>query len=142
MSKPRQINPDGFDGYVDNWRMSPGLVSGEFLFLTGMTGHFAEKTGAPPSAAEQARIAFARVGAVLAEAGCSWADVVEFTSYHVDIHETLADFRTERARHVVDPFPAWTAVGVTALATPGVVHELRVIALVPAHTRYDHAADV
>jgi enamine deaminase RidA (YjgF/YER057c/UK114 family) len=132
MSDHQQINPEGFDGYVDEWNMSPALISGGFVFLTGMTGHFAEKPGAPPSPAEQARIAFDRVGVVLRASGCSWADVVEMTSYHVDIQTTLAAFKQVRATHVIAPFPAWTAVGVAALATPGVVHEIRVIARAPS----------
>ena len=126
------IDPPGFDGYVDNWRMSPGLVSNGFLFLTGMTGHFADKPGAPPAADDQARLAFERVEAVLQEAGCGWSDVVEMTSYHVDIYDTLPGFKAARERCVVAPFPAWTAIGISALATPGVVHEIRVIARAPA----------
>ncbi|MBD3664244.1 RidA family protein [Sulfitobacter aestuariivivens] len=142
MSDHRQINPPGFEGYVDDWQMSPGLVANGFLFLTGMTGHFADKPGAPPTPEDQARIAFERVAAVLEEAGCGWSDVVEMTSYHVDIHETLPSFRTVRARVVTQPFPAWTAIGVAALATPGVMHEVRVVARVPDTAPYDHARDV
>ena len=142
MTDHHPINPAGFDGYVDTWRMSPGLISGGFLFLTGMTGHFAEKPGAPSAPDTQARRAFERVTAVLKEARCAWTDVVEMTSYHVDIHNTLAGFRAVRATFVKPPFPAWTAIGVSALATPGVVHEIRVIARAPRDADYDHAQDV
>ena len=122
------IDPPGFEGYVSDWRMSPGRWAGDTLYLTGMTGHAAGTAGDPPDPRQQAERAFARVAAVLDAAGLGWADVVEMTTYHVDIAETLPAFREVRAGVVVAPFPAWTAIGVAALATPGVVHEIRVVA--------------
>ena len=124
--------PVGSEAAVDALKLSPGVVSNGHIFLTGMTGHFAGKPGAPPAADDQARLAFERVEAVLQEAGCGWSDVVEMTSYHVDIYDTLPGFKAARERCVVAPFPAWTAIGISALATPGVVHEIRVIARAPA----------
>ena len=34
----RKIVPTELQSYYDDWHMSPGLVCGDFLFLTGMTG--------------------------------------------------------------------------------------------------------
>lgn len=129
------VTPPGFEAYVDDWAMSPGLLCGGFLFLTGMTGHPASAGGPPPTRAMQAEGAFERVGAVLEAAGAGWGDVVEMTSYHVDISATLAAFKEVRERHVRRPYPAWTAIGVAALASPGIVHELRVIARAPVSGR-------
>ena len=36
--KKRAIVPDELSSYYDDWKMSPGLACGDFLFLTGVTG--------------------------------------------------------------------------------------------------------
>lgn len=107
--------------------MSPGLISNGLLFLTGMTGHRSDNTFAEDPE-EQIRDAFAKVGTVLAEAGLGWESLVEMTSYHVGLQDHIDTFRVVRAEHVREPYPAWTAIEVTGLVTPGTIVELRVVA--------------
>lgn len=122
------IDPPGFDGYVSEYRMSPGLEAGGFLFLTGMTGFDMSSGHLPESDALQIEAAFGRVDVVLNAAGLDWRAVVEMTSYHVGLRDHIATFREIRERFVRAPFPAWTAIGVTELITPGTIVELRAIA--------------
>ena len=82
----------------------------------------------PP--AEQARLAFANLNAILAAAGCSFDDVVDTTVFMLDPHaqfetiwEVVADYWGEA------PYPNVTAVGVTWLA--GFDFEIKVIARIP-----------
>jgi Endoribonuclease L-PSP len=72
------------------------------------------------------------VGEVLSAAGASWNDVVSMTTYHVDFHRDI-ELMTEIHRGFVtkEPFPAWTAVGVTQFYSPDAVVEISVTALVP-----------
>jgi enamine deaminase RidA (YjgF/YER057c/UK114 family) len=115
------------EGYVDDWKMSPALFSGDFLFLTGMTG--AGPGGiVDPDPVTQIKLAFARVDTVLKHAGLSFGCVVEMTSYHVGIRDHIDSFRDIRAGYVTAPYPAWTAIEVSGFVTPGTICELRIIA--------------
>ncbi len=125
--KNRGIIPPGMESYVDDWKMSPGIFSGDFLFLTGMTGAGPDGT-VDPDAETQIRLAFSRANSVLEHAGLSFADVVEMTSYHVGIRDHITEFRRIRDAFVGEPYPAWTAIEVAGFVTPGTICELRIIA--------------
>ena len=112
------------------WHMSPGVVSNGHMFLTGFNG--CPLDGPPPSdAGTQIDIAFDTVEAVLAQAGLGMKDIVDMTSFHVDLQNHLELFKAKRAARFVRPYPAWTAIEVAGFATPGVIVELKVVARVP-----------
>lgn len=124
------IVPGAMRTLYDDWRMSPALEAGGFLFLTGFSG--APPTGEPSDDAEaQIREAFSQIGMVLDEAGLGFGDLIEMTSYHVGLQDHLDLFKAIRSEHVVEPYPAWTAVEVVGFATPGVIVEIRAIARRP-----------
>jgi enamine deaminase RidA (YjgF/YER057c/UK114 family) len=50
------------------------------------------------------------------------------TTYHVDLRKHLAVFMKVKDEYVRAPYPAWTAIGVSALVTEGTIIEIRVIA--------------
>lgn len=108
-------------------RLSPAVRAGDLLFVSGCTG--AEAAADGPRA--QMRLAYTEVGEVLAAAGGSWNDVVTMTTYHVDFREHI-DAMLEIHREFVtkEPFPAWTAVGVTDLYHAEGIVEIAVIAVV------------
>ncbi len=80
---------------------------------------------------EQFEQAFVYLGLYLEAAGASLEDVVELTSYHVDLRQHLNVFMAAKDRHLVAPYPAWSAVGVAQLITEGALVEIRVIAVDP-----------
>lgn len=123
----RSIVPDELQAYYQDWQMSPGLISGDRLFLTGMTGHRSDNSFAE-NPEEQIREAFAKVGSVLAKAGLDWASLVEMTSFHVGMQRHIDVFRRVRAEHVREPYPAWTAIEVAGFVTPGAIVEIRAVA--------------
>lgn len=127
MTETRAIIPAEMTALEADWRMSPGIISGGHVFLTGFNGCPLE---GPPSADPETQIgtAFEAVEMVLAEAGLDFGDVVDMTSYHVGLAEHLELFRTMRAARVRPPYPAWTAVEVAGFATAGVIVELKVVA--------------
>ena len=100
---------------------------GETVRLTGHTGTRPDGSfSADP--AEQLRQTFANVADTLAAAGGTWADVEEITSFHVGL-QGLGDLVLEVAGEFLSqPFPAWSAVGVTELYEPQAMVELRVVA--------------
>lgn len=111
-------------------KLSPGIVAGNFLFLTGMTGSRGDGS-MPSDAAEQFRAAFEKIGAVLAEDGLGHDAIVEMTSYHVGLREHFDLFSAVRGEYVAEPYPAWTAVEVAGLRREGAVVEIRVVAMRP-----------
>ena len=68
MMERRALIPRGSGDISARMRLSPGMVSGDHVFLTGITGSAPD--GAMPGDPEtQFRQAFDKIGAVLAEAG-------------------------------------------------------------------------
>lgn len=123
----RPIIPATMRPAVDVMRMSPGVLSRGHLFLAGMTG--ADADGQMPADAKaQFRNAFDKIALVLAEAGLTWADVVEMTSYHIGLRGHFDLFQSVRFDYVGDPYPAWTAIEAAGLRREGAIVEIRVIA--------------
>lgn len=125
--KKTAIFPPGSQAAATEIKVSPGIISGDHVFLTGVTGSLADGT-MPMDTVDQIRNAFVKIGAVLNEAGLSHAAIVEMTSYHVGIHDHFDIFNQIRCEFVCDPFPAWTAVEVAGLRRAGAIVEIRVIA--------------
>jgi enamine deaminase RidA (YjgF/YER057c/UK114 family) len=80
------------------------------------------------SAGEQAELALQRTAGILRLEGLTMADLVEVVSFHVDLAKNLADFLPVKERYTVRPFPAWSIIGVDALAGPKLKIEIRSIA--------------
>lgn len=121
--------PAGSEAAATQIRVSPGVVSGDHVFLTGMTGSRPDGT-MPGDLKEQFRHAFEKIGSVLNEAGLSCGSIVEMTTYHVGLQEHFDTFNEIRSEFVHDPFPAWTAVEVAGLRRAGAVVEIRVVAAI------------
>jgi enamine deaminase RidA (YjgF/YER057c/UK114 family) len=116
-----------FAHFPAEWHLSPVLDTGEFVFFSGVTGTHPDLSIAR-DAERQIRDAFEFLKANLAVAGLTFDDVVEMTSYHVDLRKNLAQFRRVKDDYISSPYPAWTAIGVTELITEGTIIEIRVIA--------------
>lgn len=124
---PKAIIPEGLEGFVQEWKMSPGLEHNGFVFLTGVTGADADGNLSSDTIV-QIEAVFKKVESVLNTAGLDFSHVVEMTSYHIGLRAHLEDFRRIRAQYVVEPFPAWTAIEVVGFTREGAVVELRCIA--------------
>ena len=78
----------------------------------------------------QIRQTFERIGKVLEAAGASLKDIAILRAYFVNISRDLPIYRKVRKEYLSKPFPASTAVGVTALAIPGLQIEIEAVAVV------------
>ena len=105
-------------GYAD------ALRAGELLFCSGQVG-LEEDGTAPADPARQYDLAFAAVGSVLAGHGLGPEHLVELVTFHTDYPEHRTEFRAARARFERGHRPAWTAVGVAAVGTPGTLVEIK-----------------
>lgn len=72
----RALFPPGSGATADRIRLSPGIVSGNHVFLTGMTGSRADGT-MPEDPEDQSHQAFKKIGAVLRESGPDFGSIVE-----------------------------------------------------------------
>lgn len=123
----RAIVPPQFRASAERLKMSPGLVSGHHVFLTGVTG--SDPHGQmPEDPADQIRNAFEKIGLVLREAGLTFGSMVEMTTYHVGLRAHFDLFDAIRLEYVEEPYPAWTAVEVAGLRREGAIVEIRVVA--------------
>lgn len=125
--KRKAIVPEGLQSYYDDWKMSPGHLSGDHVFLTGFTGVGADGSMSPDPET-QMRSAFEQVGYVLREAGMDFGALVEMTTYHVGLKDHLELFKSVRAEYVQEPYPAWTAIEVAGFVREGAIIEIRTIA--------------
>ena len=126
----RAIVPKELTSFYDDWKMSPGLLCENTLFLTGFTG--ANADGVLSDDPEtQMRNAFEKIGYVLRDAGLGFDALVEMTTYHIGLKQHLALFKAVRADYVVEPYPAWTAIEVAGFVRDGAIIEIRAV----AHTR-------
>jgi len=131
------IVPQGMEWAPNVLHFSPGLPSGDLLFVSGVgVGLRAGETEADKERAIDR--AFQDIARTLAAAGASWDDVVQITSYHTDFTAGAAPgaqqelFRRVKDRYVHAPYPAWTAVGVSRLWSESLFAEISVIARTPA----------
>jgi len=123
-------NPDPVFGSTEifkTFNYAPAVAAGGLLFIAGQVGIRADGT-VPASAEEQIDLAFQRLGAILQAAGLGFEDLVELVSYHVDIDRQLAAFRKIKDRYVKADAPAWTILGVAALARPTLLVEIKAVA--------------
>lgn len=130
MTDPRDaVFPAHRQALYERNRYSPAIRSNGFLFVSGQVG--SRSDGSPePDLRLQVQLAFENLNAVLAAAGCTFADVIDVTVYLVDPEQNF-----ERVWPVVmahwgeAPHPTLTGIGVTWLY--GFQFELKVIAKLP-----------
>ena len=110
------IVPEKHQRQHDSFHFSSAVRAGNLLICSGQIG--AGPDGVPEQAEEEFRNAWADVGLVLEEAGLGFDNVIEYTSYHVNMHDHLGAFMKVRDEVLSAPWPAWTAIGCTELAIP------------------------
>jgi len=122
MTERGPVIPEGSQKSYDNFHFAPAYRVGDTLYVSGVIGN-------GESLADEMTSAFESLSSVLEAAGYSLADVVEMTSFHVDMSETLGAFMAARDAAMQAPWPAWTAIGCTELAIPSGRAEVKVTAV-------------
>jgi enamine deaminase RidA (YjgF/YER057c/UK114 family) len=114
----------------DNFHFAEAAESDGFLFCSGIIGS-GQGGKVPDDISEEFDNAWSGVISLLKEAGADANHIVEYTSYHVGLQANMAAFMEVRDKFLSEPWPAWTAIGITELAVPGAHVEIRVTAKLP-----------
>lgn len=155
MTSPKRIIPAALKGVYDNWHFAPAVSANGFIFCSGIIG--TSPDGEPPAddglagakattdeasnalnaliavrdPEAQFSTAFEALRAILRAAGVDMSDLVEITTYHVEISRHMETFMRVKDRYIHAPYPAWTAIGVSELIVPGGLLEIRAVAKDP-----------
>jgi len=111
--------------FQEQFGYSEAVIHGDTVYLSGVVA------GAPPAGMNPADYyaqTFERIGAILARAGSSWDDVLDITTYHVDIDASLTPLAAAKNRYVKAPFPTWTAIDIDRLYEPTATVEIKIVA--------------
>jgi enamine deaminase RidA (YjgF/YER057c/UK114 family) len=128
MSDREVIVPKGFEYYYERFHFAPAVRLGNVLHCSGQIGWAGPGQRPPTDPKEQFTLAFENLRRVLEAAGATFADVVELTTFHVGMQH-LQVFSAVRDSCFREPWPAWTAIGVSELAVPGAQVEIRATAV-------------
>ena len=129
MKTRKDIIPAGMELIFERFHYAPGVLADDTLYIAGQVGRDADLNVVEQTEAQFAQ-AFENVSKVLQAAGAGFDDVVEMVTYHVDMRD-LPLFMQVKDRYFTNRFPAWTGIGVSALAMPGLVVEIKCTAKLP-----------
>ena len=127
-----QVNPWTWQdrlGFSQAWKVEGAAT---LVFVSGQVAMSADGqvVGAEPADFEaQARKVLENLKTVLDRSGASLQDIVKITVYLTDMSK-LRDWGRIKAEYIRGEQPASTAVGVTALALPGLMVEVEATAVV------------
>ncbi len=127
MTARRLLVPPGTEMFRDQYHFSQGVQVGNTIYVSGQGGWDAQFQFGQ-TVLEQARLAFKNMARVLNEAGATLDDVVDVSSFHLDMDQmdvVVGVLREVFPNHQ----PAWTAVGVTRLAVPAMLIEIKATAV-------------
>ncbi|KQV86441.1 RidA family protein [Pelomonas sp. Root1237] len=129
MTRRDVVFPAGRQALYEHNRYSPAVRANGLLFVSGQVG--SRPDGSPePDLETQVRLAFDNLNAVLAAAGCSFADVQDVTVYIVDPEANFEKIWAIVPEYWGEaPYPTLTGIGVTWLY--GFKFEIKVVAKLP-----------
>ncbi|EPL6455019.1 MULTISPECIES: RidA family protein [Providencia] len=128
MPKRKQIIPKSMEKLAQRAGYAPAVLVGDTLYCAGQVGRTADlQVIDDPEAQFQA--CWENLRLVLNEAGFTFHDIVEMTTFHVEMKKHMDIFR--RVKDAVFPRGecAWTCIGVSELAHPGLLVEIKCIAV-------------
>lgn len=124
------IVPIGMEAVYDEIHYSPAVRVDRTIYISGQIGRD-EKLQIIADREEQIVQAFENLKKVVEAAGATMGDLVDLTTFHTDMRD-LGLFMRVRDRYLTKDYPAWTAIGASALGgVPGLIVEIKAIAVLP-----------
>jgi enamine deaminase RidA (YjgF/YER057c/UK114 family) len=121
------ILPESDRAAYEGFHFAPAVKHGKLVLCSGQIG-IGTDGKVPASPEDEFRNAWQAVGRILQEAGLTFEDILEFTTFHVGLQDHLPTFMAVKDEFLSEPWPAWTAIGISELAVPGARVEIRVTA--------------
>ncbi len=118
---------EGARAFMEQFGFSEAVIHGDTVYLSGVIAGAATDDMTQEEAFE---VTFQYIAGVLERAGSSWDDVIDITTYHVDIEASMPALAAVKNRYVTAPFPAWTAIDIDRLYAADGVVEIKVTARV------------
>ena len=123
------LAPQGWEGSYHRIHYTPVVKIGNRVIVSGIPAIEGE------TEEDKIRWAFQQLQAHLQTAGATLEDVVELHSFHVardhaEFRARIAPVLKVHAEFFRDRYPAWTAVGTTALFSDGAPMEIRAEAII------------
>ncbi|UXI04261.1 RidA family protein [Photobacterium sp. TY1-4] len=123
----KSIVPQDFQHYYDDWHFSPVIESDGTVYLSGVTAARKDKPiSTDPE--EQFHDAFYKLGVYLAAAGLTYDDILEMTTFHIDLRQHIETFSSVKDQYIQAPYPAWSAIGVSEFIPQNALVEMRIVA--------------
>jgi 2-iminobutanoate/2-iminopropanoate deaminase len=123
----KEITPSEYKVPKRYWR---GVIVGDLVLLSGTGGIDPETDTILPTIEEQAEMVFQRIVRSLEVAGTSPEYVIRRTTYLVEPEKNIRVVGEIERKYL--PYPkASSTVGVTALARPGMLIEVDIMAIKP-----------
>ena len=124
----KRVIPPSQQNFYDNFHFAPAVIDGKHLRCSGVIGINLADGSVSTDPSTQFVQAFENLAEVLTAGGASFADITEMTTFHVGLQQHLTAFMAVKDGFIEAPYPAWTAIGITELAIPGGLVEIRVTA--------------
>ncbi|MBL0841462.1 RidA family protein [Pseudomonas mediterranea] len=128
MTDRQIIVPDGMKLLCERAGYAPAVKVGKTLYCAGQVGRTPELS-VIEDPEQQFLAAWDNLRLVLEAGGCGFEDVVEMTTYHVDMHRHMPIFRRVKDEVFPRSTCAWTCIGVAELARPGLLVEIKCVAV-------------
>ncbi|MBN3759386.1 RidA family protein [Burkholderia sp. Ac-20365] len=128
MTDREVIVPSSMQRIVERAGYVPAVKVGATVFCAGQVGRTADlEVIIDPQS--QFLACWENLRVVLEEADCTFEDIVDMTTYHVQMSQHMAVFREVKNRVFPRATCAWTAIGVSELAHPGLLVEIKCVAV-------------
>lgn len=128
MASRENIVPTQMANIQQRFHYSPAVKVGSWIFVAGQVGRN-ERLEVVDNKEAQIVQAFENLKLALTAAGASFANLVDMVTYFTDMRD-LPLFIQIKDRYITTNYPAWTAIGTSALAMPGLIVEIKCIAFV------------
>lgn len=128
MSDREIIIPATMQPIVERAGYAPAVRVGDTLYCAGQVGRTPDMA-VIHDPEQQFIAAWDNLRAVLSAGGCTFGDVVDMTTYHVGMSQHMALFREVKNRVFPQGLCAWTCLGVSELAHPGLLVEIKCVAV-------------
>lgn len=121
------VMPESESGraFFEEFGFSEAVIHADTVYLSGVIAGPGPEGMSREEAYDRT---FQYIGTVLTRAGSSWADVIDITTFHVDIEDSMPTLAAVKNKYIAAPFPAWTAIDIDRLFAPAGEVEIKIVA--------------